>query len=192
MKAAVLAAWLCAAAGGAPVQIAKSSVTAPVGESLRTLSEMRRRGLVAMDVQQWSPSDMELLLRMRRAEERGALDLLRKNYLRLGALVVAEPAAGASAALARLRLTRRGFAAYLRLRSQAALEYFQSREIGAKWAFQLRDLQGRRLFDRGSGDLTEAGEELYGRAALGLPVFWRLRSGETGGNRPVPPELRSP
>ncbi|MCX5797020.1 MAG: hypothetical protein NTY77_16125 [Elusimicrobia bacterium] len=157
-------------------------------QRLETLKDMWQRGILGTDMNQWSPEDLALLLRMRQAEAAGALGLLRRHFLSLKDLILRDHPAGGSST--RLRLTRRGYERYIAIKSQESLQYFESKEVETKWAYWLADLDGRPLYDRGSGLLTEAGEELYSRALANRPTFWRLRTGEVRGNRPVPPELR--
>ena len=170
----------------APVE---SLVQDPARDQRRaTLNDMWQRGILGTDMNQCSPQDLELLRRMRQAEAAGALGLLRRHFLSWKGLVLRDRPAGANAT--RLRLTRLGYAKYLELKSREALRYFELKEIETKWVYWLSDLEGRSLFDRGTGLLTEAGDELYSRALASQPTFWRLRTGEVRGNRPVPPELR--
>jgi hypothetical protein len=157
-------------------------------ERRATLNDMWQRGILGTDMNQWSPLDMELLERMRRAEASGALGLLRRHFLSWRGLVLRDRPPGAAAT--RLRLTRQGFDKYLQIKSQEALAYFERREVETKWAYWLTDLEGRPLFDRGTGLLTETGDALYSRALSNQKTFWRLRDGQVRGNRPVPPELR--
>jgi hypothetical protein len=152
------------------------------------LNDMWQRGILGTDMNQWSPQDLELLRRMRQAEAAGALGLLRRHFLSWKGLVLRDRPAGSNST--RLRLTRLGFDKYLDLKSQEALRYFEHKEIETKWAYWLNDLEGNALFDRGTGLLTETGDELYSRTLANRPTFWRLRTGEVRGNRPVPPELR--
>jgi hypothetical protein len=141
-----------------------------------------------MDMNQWSPEDMALLLRIRQAEASGALGLLRRHFLSSKGLVLRDHPAGKNST--RLRLTRLGYDKYISIKSQEALQYFEAKDVATKWAYWLTDIDGRPLFDRGSGLLTEAGDELYSRALDNRATFWKLRTGEVRGNRPVPPELR--
>lgn len=171
----------------------RAPVTSVAEEAARdqrraTLTDMWQRGILGTDMNQWSPQDLGLLRRMRQAEAAGALGLLRRHFLSWKGLVLRDRPPGASTS--RLRLTQLGFEKYLELKSQEALIYFERKEVETKWAYFLTDLQGRALFDRGSGLLTEAGDELYSQALASRPTFWRLRTGEVRGNRPVPPELR--
>jgi hypothetical protein len=154
----------------------------------QTLQDMWQRGILGTDMDQWSPEDQALLQRMRQAEALGALGLLRRHFLSTNGLVLRDRPAGENAT--RLRLTRLGYEKYITIKSQEALQYFESKEIATKWAYWLTDLTGRPLFDRGSGLLTQAGEELYSQALANRPTFWKLRTGEVRGNRPVPLELR--
>jgi hypothetical protein len=196
MTAALAAALLLAPAWGADAPAADEhrapapSVARELARDQRraTLNDMWQRGILGTDMNQWSPQDQELLERMRRAEESGALGLLRRHFMSWKGLVLRDRPAGAGAT--RLRLTKKGFDAYLQFKSQEALDYFERREVETKWAYWLTDLDGKPLFDRASGLLTETGDALYTRAISSAPTFWRLRSGEVRGNRPVPVELR--
>ncbi|MEK7857634.1 MAG: hypothetical protein AAB320_00710, partial [Elusimicrobiota bacterium] len=145
-----------------------------------TLAEMWQRRILPPDSDQWSPADLALLQRILAAERSGALTLLRSRLRRLQGLTAPRKRGSSDP----LRLTKEGYERYLAVKSQDALRYFEKREIEAKWAFQLRDLDGKPLFDAGSGQLTEAGDLLYTRASLGEPTFWRNPSGEVQGNRP--------
>jgi hypothetical protein len=158
-------------------------------ERRETLRDMWQRGILGSDMNQWSPEDLALLLRMRQAEAAGAWGLLRRHFLSLEGLVLRDHTVGGN--LAQPRLTRLGYEKYIGIKSQEALRYFEAKEVEVKWAYWLTDLDGRPLFDRVNGLLTEAGEALYARALANQPTFWRLRSGEVRGNRPVPPELRN-
>lgn len=184
---------LAALIGAAPAAAAPADSHRAPAESLAgkpaaadarqdTLKEMWQRGLLSADMGQWSPDDMALLLRMRHSESLGALGLLRRKFMAVNEFVVKDRPPGSDKT--RIRLTKAGFERYLLLKSQEALTYFEVKGVEAKWAYDLQDLQGRSLFDRGSGLLTEAGEDLYCRALLNLPVFWRARTGEVMGNRP--------
>ena len=123
---------------------------------------------------------MALLQRMRQAEAAGALGLLRRHFLSWEGLVLRDNPPGSSAM--RLRLTRKGYDQYMEIKSQEALQYFESKEIATKWAYWLTDLAGQPLFDRSTGFLTEAGDRLYADALANRPTFWRLRTGEVRGN----------
>jgi|GEM_PF-1862295 len=192
--ALILAAGPAAAAGPAsgpddhraPVEnLAQSSAR---DQRQETLQDLWQRGILGADMNQWSPEDLALLRRMSQAEAAGALGLLRRHFVSSKGLVLRDHPAGASST--RLRLTRLGYEKYIAIESQEALLYFESKEVETKWAYWLTNLDGRPLFDRGSGLLTEAGEELYARALANRPTFWKLRTGEVRGNRAVPPELR--
>ncbi len=154
-----------------------------------TLQDLWQRGILGADMNQWSPENLALLLRMRQAEAAGALGLLRRHFATSKGFMLRDHPAGQNST--RLRLTRRGYERYITIKSQEALWYFESKEVETKWAYWLTDLDGRRLFDRGSGLLTQAGDELYSSVLANRPTFWKMRTGEVRGNRPVPPELRS-
>ncbi len=162
----------------APVE----SLAQPAANDRRAiLAEMWQRGLLSAQRNAWTSRDMALLERVRRAEARGAVGLLRRRLTILQGLVVRDRQTGQ----VRVRLTRRGFDQYLRLKSQEALDYFESKGVETKWAYWLTDQEGRALFDRENGLLTDAGDELYSRALLNQPVFWRTQEGSVMGNRPV-------
>jgi len=193
VSASLACAWLLGVAleAAVPMQSHKAPAEslaqepAVVGDERReTLAEMWQRGILAVDMNQWSPADMGLLRRMRRAEAAGAFGLLRQRFHTLKGFAVQEPLSGKRPA--RVRLTRAGFDKYLLVKSQDALRYFESKGVDVKWAYGLTDMQGRALFDKGRGLLTEAGEELYGRASQNLPTFWKTRAGEVMGNRRPP------
>ncbi len=148
------------------------------------LAEMWQRRILATDASQWSPEDMALLLRMRGAEAGDALAVLRRKFHTLKGFTVVHKTPGSGRI--QVRLTKEGFDRYLATKTQDALLYFESRDVGAKWAYQLTDLKGLPLFHRGSGLLTEAGDALYTKAAAGQPAWWRTPNGEVQGNRPPP------
>lgn len=148
------------------------------------LAEMWQRGILATDASQWSPDDMALLLRLRSVEAGDALAVLRRKFHTLKGFTVVHKTPGSNRI--QVRLTKEGFERYLAAKTQDALLYFESRDVGAKWAYQLTDLKGLPLFQRGSGLLTEAGDALYTKAAAGQPAWWRTPAGEVQGNRPPP------
>lgn len=178
-----------AAAGPHDAPVASLAGRADADQRGAVLAEMWQRGVLSPDMNQWSPADMALLQRIRRAEASGALDILRRRFLSLRALTVREKAPGL--APPRIRLNRRGFDKYLMVRTQDVLQYFESKGVETKWAYGITDLQGRAWFDRGSGMLTEVGDEFYARAQQNLPVFWKTRAGEVMGNRP-PSDIPAP
>lgn len=144
------------------------------------LDEMWSRRILSPDQPAWAPSDAQLLGQIRMAEA-DALAYLKKKFggtrpwtaVRRGA----EPA--------RRLLTKEGYEKYLFHLTQDAIEYFEAKGAGAKWALKLTDLDGRRLFD-GDGRLTPAGVAVYTRAKLKLEVFWKSPNGETFGTRRPP------
>ncbi|MBI5631443.1 MAG: hypothetical protein HY921_11230 [Elusimicrobia bacterium] len=177
----------------APAPSLAESPSEGVRERQNLLAELWQRRILPPEANQWSPSEMAVLLRIRNAEASGAVSYLRKKKeLSQGFAVpyrfAANPQTG-------LRLTKEGFERYLLLKSQDALAYFDSKDVEAKWAFQQRTMQGKLLFD-GRGLLTEAGEELYARVLAGKEAFWRTSSGEIRGNRRPPaqsaPSYRPP
>ncbi len=152
------------------------------------LAELWQRRIVSADFTQYGEQDLALLSRMRAAERAGAIALLRRSYHGLQGLAVADKRPGDLAP--RYRLTKDGFDKYLFLRSQQAIRYFQSRDVEAKWAFQLSDEDGRKLFTP-DGLLSAQGEALYARVAAGLAAKWKLPDGTLQSNKPMRPEAPS-
>lgn len=152
-------------------------------ERLNTLAEMRRRRIVPPDSLRWSPEDAELLARMREAEGDDAVEALRKKGALTPGMTVSLKKDGQL--FASRKLTREGFDAWLGIRSREALDYFELKGVEAKWGFKLVSLEGKALFD-GSGRLTATGVQVYRRAALNLPVWWKTPPGEIFGTRPPP------
>jgi hypothetical protein len=140
-----------------------------------TLAEMWQRRILSMDATSWSPEDMALLKRIRGAEKLGAFPLLRKRFGTLKPYTVVHKGT--------TRLTKPGYEKYLFAKTQDALRWFETREIPAKDAYQLKTEDGKPVFD-GAGHLTEAGDVLYTRVLHNLPTYWVLPSGEVQGNRP--------
>ena len=185
MRGLLLALWLAPAAlavSGSHEAPEKTRVVETGRQNV--LAEMWQRRILTTDASQWSPDDMALLLRMRAAEAGDALALLKRRYHTLKGFTVVHRAAGSDRL--QVRLTKDGFERYLFTKTQDALDYFESRDIGAKWAYQLTDLKGVPLFQRSSGLLTEAGDALFSKAAAGEPAWWKTPAGEVQGNRPPP------
>jgi hypothetical protein len=162
-----------------------SDARSSAAQRQETLSELWQRRILPPDSSRWQPEDIALLERLRRAESADAVRMLRRRLHGLKDLAVEyRPVGGA---VTEWRLTKEGFTRYLFLRSQDALDYFDGKDIPAKTAFQLTDLDGKKLFDK-SGLLTEAGEAVYDRAQDGLEARWKLPSGEIAGSRRRPHE----
>ncbi len=151
------------------------------------LAEMWQRRILSPEADRWAPEDMALLERIRRAEASQAASFLKSRLGTLKGLAVSRKLPGGAI---RLRLTKEGFERYLLIRSQEALRVFESKGVDAKWAFSLRDLEDRRLFEP-RGLLSEAGEALYDRILAGLAAHWKTPAGEVFGNRP-PPKREAP
>lgn len=117
---------------------------------------------------------------MKRAETLGAVDFLTRKVSDLKPLVFDVKKGGSI----HLHLTQLGFDRYLFFLSQKAIGYFESREIKAKWAFGIKDLKGRNIFDS-KGLLTQAGEDLYDRILKKEPVEWKLASGRVMANHRI-------
>ncbi|MBI5211602.1 MAG: hypothetical protein HY927_16660 [Elusimicrobia bacterium] len=195
---ALLASIVMPAGGQDPADAHRSpvaKVAAPPSKADRKdiLSEMWQRGVLGPDMNQWSPDDLRLLERIRKAEAAGAIDDLKARLRTLKDLAVEAALPGAPSK--RFVLTRAGYDRYLFARSQDALAYFERKGADAKWAFRLEDMEGRALFS--GGLLTEAGNAVYRRVLVGMPVFWKSPTGEVFGTRrpagqQAPPAPRPP
>ena len=163
--------------GHAPAETAPPAV---VEDHAAVLQEMWARRILAPDLQAWAPADAELLGRIRMGET-DALAYLKRKF---GS---ARPwtAPVRSSAPGRRLLTKEGFEKYQFNLTQDAIEYFENKGAGAKWALKLTDWDGRRLFD-GDGRLTPAGNTVYTRAKLKLEVYWKAPNGQTFGTRRPP------
>lgn len=144
------------------------------------LDEMWARRILAPDQTVWAPSDAQLLGRIRMGEA-DALSYLRRKF---GGTRPWTALRRGPAPAPRL-LTKEGYDKYVVLLTQDAIEFFEEKGAGAKWALKLTDWEGRRLFD-GDGRLTPAGVTVYTRAKLKLEVFWKSPNGEVFGTRRPP------
>ena len=158
----------------------KGEPAAPVEDRAAILDEMWERRILAPDQSAWAPADAQLLGQIRMSEAEALAYLKRKH----GATRQWTAARRAKEPSRRL-LTKEGWERYLSGVTQDAIEYFESKGAGAKWALKLTDWDGRRLFD-GDGRLTPAGLTVYNRAKLKLEVFWRSPNGEVFGTRRPP------
>jgi hypothetical protein len=154
------------------------------------LAEMWQRRILSNETRSWTAEDLDMLLKVRSAEELGAINLLRRKIDGpLGTLVVSYKPAGAR--MASLRLTRDGFDRWQFYRSQDAIDYFTFKGVDSGLSFRLEDLDGRKLFDA-NGRLTAAGDDVYNRALANMPTWWKLpQTGEIWGTRP-PSQAKSP
>lgn len=177
-----------ALAGDAPVDPHKEPAPSLAGQASSVdadkhtlLAEMWQRRILSPDSRGWSNEELALLIRMRAAEDFGAVSLLKRRFGLKGLVVLHKPARGPE----RLRLTKAGYERWRFARTQDAMSYFESKGTDPKWAFKAVDLKGREMFDK-DGILSEAGEELYRRALAGQAVHWKSPTGELFGNRPPP------
>ena len=155
---------------------------APADDGRRaTLEELWQRRLLPPDQSSWAPQDMELLARIRR-DERDAIRYLKG---RPGGIRPWTARARSGGPFAAPKLTKEGYERYLFLISQDALEYFESKGADAKWAFKLKDWDGKPMFD-GAGRITDEGARVYERARLNLEVFWKAPDGQVYGTRRPP------
>lgn len=177
----MIAAGLTLAAGLAfAAEPSAAPSASAVGERQEILAELRERGILPPAADSWGPREEALLARMRRAEARGALDVLREEAPALRGLAVSH-----RSGLRKIpRLTKAGFEKYVFFQSQRARKYFEDQGADAKDIFRLRSLDGRRLFDR-KGILTPEGEELYDRVLEGRMALWKDPWGKTQGGPPA-------
>lgn len=144
------------------------------------LEEMWVRRILAPDQTVWAPADAQLLGRIRMGEA-DALAYLKRKF---GGTRQWTAAVRGKEPVRRL-LTKEGYDKYVFHLTQDAIEFFEKKGAGAKWALKLTDWEGRRLFD-GDGRLTPAGVTVYTRAKLKLEVYWKSPNGETFGTRRPP------
>jgi hypothetical protein len=163
--------------GHAPAQTVAS---APAEDRAAVLDEMWARRLLPPDQTVWSPLDAELLSHIRESET-DALAYLKKKFGSTRPWTVAPR----SRQPGRRLLTREGHEKYMFGLTQDAIEFFEAKGAGAKWALKLTDSEGHRLFD-GDGRLTPAGVTVYSRAKLKLEVYWKSPNGEKFGTRRPP------
>jgi hypothetical protein len=176
------------AAGTVPVAGTDASTRAVSPEDQTLLTELWKRRVVAPGVDRWTPEELRLE-RMREAEALGAVDTIRE---RTGTLLGYAVRHGSAYADSSLWLTRRGFDKYLFLVSQSARKYFETRGVEAKFVFQVRTTEGRRVFDP-QGILTSSGIELYHKILRGGTVRWKDGAGRVMTNaRPGPSSAPSP
>ncbi len=142
--------------------------------------EMWARRILAPDLTAWAPADAQALGRIRMGEA-DALAYLKKKFGGYRPWIALRRAKDAGKPL----LTKEGYEKYLFHLTQDAIDFFEKRGAGAKWALKLTDWDGRRLFD-GDGKLTPAGVTVYTRAKLKLEVYWKAPNGETFGTRRPP------
>jgi hypothetical protein len=162
--------------GHAPVT-AEPAVAAE--DRAAVLDEMWERRILSPDQTAWAPADAQLLGQIRMAET-DALSYLKRKFG--GTRAWTAPRRGSPAQRV---LTKEGYDKYLQNVTQDAIEFFEAKGAGAKWALKLTDWDGKRLFD-GDGRLTPAGAKVYTRAKLKLEVYWKSPNGETFGTRRPP------
>jgi len=144
------------------------------------LEEMWARRILAPDQTAWAPADAQLLGQIRMSEA-DALAYLKNKFGGTRQWTAARRGRES----ARRLLTKEGHAKYRFHLTQDAIEYFEAKGAGAKWALKLTDWDGLRLFD-GDGELTPAGVNVYTRAKLKLEVYWKSPNGENFGTRRPP------
>ncbi len=159
---------------------AESETTAPVEDRAAVLDEMWERRILAPDQTSWAPADADLLTRIR-AVEPDALAYLKRKFGTTRAFTAPRHAKEPG----RRILTKEGYDKYSFHLTQDAIEFFEAKGAGAKWALKLTDWDGKRLFD-GDGRLTAAGMTVYTRAKLKLEVYWKSPNGEVFGTRRPP------
>lgn len=185
MRAALLAVALALPAaagelGGHELPQTAAQQAGPADDRKATLDEMWQRRLLPPDQSSWSPSDLDLLNKIRSCERVAIAFLKRKPggsapwtvRSRVGFLWTA-------------KLTKEGYERYLFLLSQDAIEFFEAKGADAKWVFKLKDWNGHSMFD-GGGRITEHGRTVYDRARLNLEVYWAGPDGQAYGTRRPP------
>lgn len=163
--------------GHAPVT---AQPAAPAEDRAAVQAELWERRILPPDQSVWSPADGQLLGVIRMAEA-DALAYLKKKFGDVRPFT----AARRGTEQGRRLLTKEGYEKYLFHLTQDAIEFFEAKGAGAKWALKLTDWDGKRLFD-GDGRLTPAGIKVYDRARLKLEVYWRSPDGRTFGTRRPP------
>lgn len=177
-------AWAADGSHKTPAAPAAQAPT-PFEERRAKLAEMWQRGLIPSDSQSFTPQDEELLAKIHQAETAGAVRLLKARGAYGGFVVELKTSEGR-----RQRLTKAGYERWRVLRTQDALAFFQSRDIGVRDALRLKDLDGNPLFDK-DAMLTPQGQTVYNLAIANLEAHWVTFTGEVLGNRP-PPKKKSP
>jgi len=160
--------------------IASDRVVSP--DEQRLLIELWVRHVTDRGAKTYESEDLALLERMRDAEKLGAFDLLRDKLGGLGRYAV-EHRVGSERVL---WLTKEGFNRYVFLKSQTALKYFEKRGTPAKFIFQIRTMEGKRIFDP-TGTLTPQGEALYNQILRRRVVQWHGANGDLMSNGRLPP-----
>jgi hypothetical protein len=172
--------WAAEDAHKGPAAPASPAAPSEFVERQNTLAEMWQRGVIPPDRQSFTPAEREVLAEMRQSEVSGAIRYL-KNRGPIGGLVVEMRTKEGKFA----RLTKAGYERWRLLRTQEALDFFQSKDIGAKDAFQLKDLEGRALFGK-DGKLSPRGQTVYNLIITNTEAHWVLPNGQILGNRPPP------
>ncbi len=148
---------------------------------------MRARRLIDEKDNDWNPAQYTELLRLREAEALGAFELLRVKLGTLRGLAAEQKVDGYK----KLRLTSAGYRRFIFYLSQDARTYFESKGAEAKYVFETRSVQGKRLFTK-KGILTQRGIEAYNRIQRKLPVFWKYPDGRVTGTVRPPKSLTAP
>ena len=130
----------------------------------------------------WSKEDEALLARVRQAQALGAIDLLKEDVGSLQGYTVLYKIDGERIRL----LTKAGYEKYAFFRSQRARKYFEDEGLDTRSAFELKTIQGERLFDA-QGMLTMAGDDLYNRILQKQTVRWLDPFGQEMSNSPFLP-----
>src|SRR5579883_10943 len=100
-----------------------------------TLAEMWQRRLIPPDSGSFTPQDEDLLAKVHEAEAAGAVRYLRARGPLGGLIVELRGKYGKTP-----RLTKAGYERWRMMRTQDAIRFFQSKDIGAVDAFKLKDL----------------------------------------------------
>jgi tetratricopeptide (TPR) repeat protein len=126
------------------------------------LEEMRLRGAVDQAKTALLPADVALFKAMKAAELSGAVDYLKEKAPSAKGLTVRKKDQDGP----RLALTAAGYKAYIFHATKDAVKFFETKGIGLREVFKLRDLAGAPVFDA-AGRLTPEGDEARKKAAAG-------------------------
>ena len=133
------------------------------------LEALKQREAVAADKEKLTDEDRALFAKLHSAEQRGAIDYLREKYpTKIPSKYVVTLFQGTS--FSRDILTPEGYDALQQRLGEDAIMLFQRAGISMKDIFELRDLEGERIF-RQDNTLTESGLAAYNEALQGRRMF---------------------
>ena len=132
------------------------------------LEALKQRNAVESDKEKLTEDDRALFLKLHLAEQRGAIEYLKGKYAKVPAKYMETLFQGTS--FAREVLTPDGYDALQQRLGEDAIVLFQRAGIPMKDIFDLRDLQGEKIFKR-DNTLTESGLAAYQEALKGKRMF---------------------